>query len=43
MELIPPERIYPDPDCGLKTRTVEEAKDKLRVIVEATKRIKSEG
>ena len=38
LKLIPPERIFVDPDCGLKTRTVEEAKDKLRVIVEAAKR-----
>jgi 5-methyltetrahydropteroyltriglutamate--homocysteine methyltransferase len=43
MELISPDRIYPDPDCGLKTRTVEEAKDKLRVVVEATKRVRAEG
>ena len=43
MELIPPERIYPDPDCGLKTRTVDEAKDKLRVVVDAVKQIKSES
>ncbi|MEX2459363.1 MAG: methionine synthase [Actinomycetota bacterium] len=43
MELIPPDRIYPDPDCGLKTRTVEEAKDKLRVVVEAAKQVRAEG
>jgi 5-methyltetrahydropteroyltriglutamate--homocysteine methyltransferase len=42
LEVIPPERIYVDPDCGLKTRTVEEAKDKMRVVVEATKRVKAE-
>jgi len=38
--LIPPERVYVDPDCGLKTRTVEEAKDKLRVIVDAVGRVR---
>jgi 5-methyltetrahydropteroyltriglutamate--homocysteine methyltransferase len=43
MELIPSAKIYPDPDCGLKTRTVDEAKDKLRVVVEAVRQIKSEG
>ena len=42
LEVIPADRIYVDPDCGLKTRTVEEAKDKMRVIVEATKRVKAE-
>jgi len=42
LEVIPPERIYVDPDCGLKTRTVEEAKDKMRVVVEAAKRVKKE-
>jgi 5-methyltetrahydropteroyltriglutamate--homocysteine methyltransferase len=40
LELIPPERVFVDPDCGLKTRTVDEAKDKLRVIVEAVRRVK---
>ena len=40
LELIPPERIYVDPDCGLKTRTVEEAQAKLRVIVEAVRRVR---
>ncbi|HYH27279.1 MAG TPA: methionine synthase [Actinomycetota bacterium] len=38
LELIPAERIYVDPDCGLKTRTVDEAKDKLRVIVEGARK-----
>jgi len=42
LELIPAERMFVDPDCGLKTRTVDEAKDKLRVIVEATRRVKSQ-
>ena len=32
-----PEQIYVDPDCGLKTRTPDEAKEKLRVVVEATR------
>jgi 5-methyltetrahydropteroyltriglutamate--homocysteine methyltransferase len=29
---IPPERMFVDPDCGLKTRTVDEAKEKLSNI-----------
>ncbi len=40
LRLIPAERIYVDPDCGLKTRTVEEARDKLRVIVEGAHRVR---
>ncbi len=37
LKVFTPEQIYPDPDCGLKTRSPEEAKEKLRVIVEATR------
>ncbi len=33
-------RIWVDPDCGLKTRTVEEAIDKLRVVAEAVKELR---
>ena len=42
LKALPPEQIFVDPDCGLKTRTVEEAKDKMRVIAEATKAVKQE-
>ena len=42
LEVLPPERVFVDPDCGLKTRTVEEAKDKLRVVVEAARRVREE-
>jgi 5-methyltetrahydropteroyltriglutamate--homocysteine methyltransferase len=42
LELIPPERVYVDPDCGLKTRTVEEARGKLQVIVEGARKVRSE-
>ena len=42
LEVLPPERIYVDPDCGLKTRTWEEAAAKLRVMVEAVRRVKAE-
>jgi 5-methyltetrahydropteroyltriglutamate--homocysteine methyltransferase len=34
LEVIPKEQIWVDPDCGLKTRSVEEAIAKLRVVVE---------
>ena len=37
LKFIPKEKIYISPDCGLKTREVEEAKAKLRVMVEATR------
>ena len=39
---IPPERIFVDPDCGLKTRTVEEAKEKLSNIKKAVDVVKAE-
>ncbi|MFH1009983.1 MAG: methionine synthase [bacterium] len=42
MELIPPEKIYVDPDCGLKTRTWDEAREKLKVIVEAVRELREE-
>ena len=41
LEVIPPERVYVDPDCGLKTRSVEEAEQKLRICVEAAKRVRA--
>ena len=40
LKVFKPHQIYPDPDCGLKTRTPEEAKAKLRVVVEATRRVR---
>ncbi len=40
LKVFRPEQLYPDPDCGLKTRTPEEAKAKLRVIVEATRAVR---
>jgi 5-methyltetrahydropteroyltriglutamate--homocysteine methyltransferase len=42
LEVIPAERTFVDPDCGLKTRTVDEAKQKLRVVVEGTRRVREE-
>ena len=43
LTLIPKEAIWVDPDCGLKTRTVEEAIDKLRVCVEAARSFRGVG
>jgi len=42
LEVLKPEQIYVDPDCGLKTRTWEEAKQKLAVMVEGTRRVREE-
>jgi len=37
LSILPKEKVWVDPDCGLKTRTVEEAIEKLRVCVTAAK------
>jgi 5-methyltetrahydropteroyltriglutamate--homocysteine methyltransferase len=42
LEVLPPERVFVDPDCGLKTRTVEEAEAKMRAIVEGSRRVREE-
>ena len=40
LKVLKPEQIFVDPDCGLKTRTVEESIDKLRVCVEAAREVR---
>lgn len=40
--VLSPQQITVDPDCGLKTRTWEESKAKLQVMVEATKEVREE-
>ena len=42
LEILPPERLYIDPDCGLKTRTWEEAAEKLRVMVAGVRAVREE-
>ena len=42
LKYVGPEKLLPHPDCGLKTRTVEESLDKCRVVVEAAKKVRSE-
>lgn len=37
LQVLPKEAIWIDPDCGLKTRTVGEAIEKMKVVVEAAK------
>ncbi len=39
--VLPVERIWVDPDCGLKTRTVEEARGKLAAMMAAVQEIRS--
>ncbi|MDQ4142136.1 MAG: methionine synthase [Actinomycetota bacterium] len=39
---IPPERMFVDPDCGLKTRTVDEAKTKLTNIRKAVETVRAD-
>jgi 5-methyltetrahydropteroyltriglutamate--homocysteine methyltransferase len=42
LEVLPPERIYPKPDCGLKLLPREIAFQKLCAISEAVRELKSE-
>ena len=42
LEVVPADRLFIDPDCGLKTRTVDEAKDKMRVVAQAVREIRAE-
>ncbi len=42
LEVLSPQQITVDPDCGLKTRTWEESKAKLQVMVEATREVREE-
>jgi 5-methyltetrahydropteroyltriglutamate--homocysteine methyltransferase len=40
-EIIPPERLWINPDCGLKTRKWEEVKPALKNMTEAVKRFRA--
>ncbi len=42
LQVLKPEQMYVDPDCGLKTRTVEEAFAKLEVMVAAVREVREE-
>jgi len=42
LKLMPAERLWIQPDCGLKIRTLEEAEAKLRVIMEAVRQVRRE-
>jgi 5-methyltetrahydropteroyltriglutamate--homocysteine methyltransferase len=42
LRVFSPRQVYVDPDCGLKTRTPQEAREKLKVIVEAAREVRDE-
>jgi len=42
LEVFPVEKVYIDPDCGLKTRTPREAEEKLKAMVWAVREVKEE-
>jgi 5-methyltetrahydropteroyltriglutamate--homocysteine methyltransferase len=42
LEVFRPEQLYLDPDCGLKTRTWEEARGKLAALTEAVREVRTE-
>lgn len=42
LKLLPADKLFVDPDCGLKTRTVEEAKAKLTNIKKAVDTVRAE-
>ncbi|MBI2673330.1 methionine synthase, partial [Candidatus Woesearchaeota archaeon] len=43
IEIIPKEKIYVDPDCGLKTRTTKEAFQKIFAMVGAVRELREEN
>ncbi|MEV4176108.1 5-methyltetrahydropteroyltriglutamate--homocysteine S-methyltransferase [Nonomuraea sp. NPDC049709] len=42
VEVLPVERVWVNPDCGLKTRTYEEVEASLANVVAATRRLRAE-
>jgi 5-methyltetrahydropteroyltriglutamate--homocysteine methyltransferase len=42
LDVLRPEQIYVTPDCGLKTRTVEEARAQLKHMVQAAREVREE-
>jgi 5-methyltetrahydropteroyltriglutamate--homocysteine methyltransferase len=41
LEILPKEAIWVDPDCGLKTRTVDEAIAKMQAVVNAARALRA--
>ena len=42
LKYVTADRLLPHPDCGLKTRTVDESLDKCRVVVDAARKVRAE-
>ena len=42
LKYVSADKLLPHPDCGLKTRPVEESIAKCRIVVEATKVVRAE-
>ena len=42
LDVLPAERLFIDPDCGLKTRTWDEAEAKLRVMQQGVEQVRRE-
>lgn len=42
MEVLEPEKLWIDPDCGLKTRTKKKSTEKLKNMVSATRALRKE-
>lgn len=42
LEVLPPERLFIDPDCGLKTRTWDESEAKLRAMMAGVRAVRKE-
>lgn len=43
LEKIPVEKLWVNPDCGLKTRTIAETKPSLKNLVEAARQLRNEN
>ena len=41
-QVLEPEQLWVDPDCGLKTRRYEEVEPSLRNMVEAARQLREE-
>lgn len=41
LAVVPAERVWLNPDCGLKTRTPDEARGKLQAMVDAAREVRS--
>jgi len=43
LKAVPAERLWVNPDCGLKTRGTEEVVESLRNLVAATTQVRNDG